>query len=140
MKTRVEALTGAGAEDMWLGTFHSVCARILRRDIEKLGYKRSFTIYDDDDQNRVIKDCLKQLNLDEKMLPPREIRSKIGDAKNKLYSPDEWFAASDRSFRAGQIHDVYNLYEQKLKNANALDFDDLLLRTLQLFAEHPPVL
>ena len=140
MKSRVEKLAGADAEDMWIGTFHSVCCRVLRRDIEKLGYKRSFVIYDDDDQLKVIKESLKQLNIDEKELSPREIRAKISDAKNRLYTPDDWFERSDKGFRASRIHDVFRLYEQKLKLCDALDFDDLLLRTLQLFADHPPVL
>ncbi len=140
MKERVTRLVGSDVEDMWLGTFHSVCVRILRRDIEKIGYQRSFTIYDDDDQSRVIKDALKALHYDEKQLPPREIKAKIGDAKNKMLSPDEWFQQSPRDFRSQQIHDIMRYYEERLHNANALDFDDLLLCTLQLFVEHPPVL
>ncbi len=140
MKERVTRLVGSDVEEMWLGTFHSVCVRILRRDIEKIGYQRSFTIYDDDDQNRVIKDALKALHYDEKQLPPREIKAKIGDAKNKMLSPDEWFQQSPRDFRSQQIHDIMRYYEERLHNANALDFDDLLLCTLQLFVEHPPVL
>jgi len=140
MKDRVEKLVGGQAEDMWLGTFHSVCVRILRRDIEKLGYQRSFTIYDEDDQNRVIKDGLKILSLDESKIPVREIRGKISDAKNRMLTPDEWFQESPRDYHAQQIHDVFSYYEERLRAANALDFDDLLLRTLQLFVDHPPVL
>ena len=140
MQDRVQRLVGADATDMWLGTFHSVCVRILRRDIEKLGYQRSFTIYDEDDQNRVIKDAMKVLSLDEGKLPVREIRGKISDAKNKMMTPDEWFQDSARDYRCQQIHDVFSYYEERLRAANALDFDDLLLRTLQLFVDHPPVL
>ncbi|MBR6809366.1 MAG: UvrD-helicase domain-containing protein, partial [Clostridia bacterium] len=140
MKDRVARLVGSDVEEMWLGTFHSICVRILRRDIEKIGYQRSFTIYDDDDQLRVIKDALKALHYDEKQLPPKEIRGKISDAKNRMLSPDEWFQESPRDYRSQQIHDVMRYYEERLKNANALDFDDLLLCTLQLFVEHPPVL
>ena len=140
MRERVEKLVGADANDMWLGTFHSVCVRILRRDIEKLGYQRSFTIYDDDDQLRVIKDAVKTLSLDENRMPPREIRNKISDAKNKMLTPDEWFQESLKDYQSQQIHDVYSYYEERLRAANALDFDDLLLRTLQLFVDHPPVL
>ncbi len=140
MKDRVARLVGSDVEDMWIGTFHSVCVRILRRDIEKIGYQRSFTIYDEDDQQRVIKDALKALHYDEKQLPPREIRAKISDAKNKMLSPDEWFQSSPRDYRSQQIHDIMRYYEERLKAANALDFDDLLLCTLQLFVEHPPVL
>lgn len=140
MRERIAALVGDAGEEVWVSTFHAMCAKILRRDIEKLGYTRSFTIYDDDDQMSVIKDVLKQLNVDEKAFTPRELKAKISDAKNRLLSPDEWFAASPRDFRSQQIHDIYHQYELRLKNANALDFDDLLVRTLELFADHPPVL
>ena len=140
MQSRVERLVGGEATDMWLGTFHSVCVRILRRDIEKLGYKRSFTIYDEDDQERVIKGALKALNIDEKELPVRSVSWAISDAKNKLLTCDEWFAQSTRDYRCSQIHDVFNFYEERLRSANALDFDDLIMKTLQLFADHPPVL
>ena len=140
MKARVEKLVGEEAADMWIGTFHSVCVRILRRDIEKLGYQRSFTIYDDDDQLRVIKDGVKALSLDESRLPPKELRARISSAKNKMLSPDEWFRDSAKDFQSQQFHDLYSYYEDRLRTANALDFDDLLLRTLQLLAEHPPVL
>lgn len=140
MRERVSSLVGESAEDVWVSTFHAMCARILRRDIEKLGYTRSFTIYDDDDQASVLKDLYKQLNIDEKNIPSREVRSKISDAKNRLLSPDEWFMESSRDFRSQQIHDLYDAYERKLRRSNALDFDDLLVRTLELFADHPPVL
>ena len=140
MRERVSALVGQSGEDVWVSTFHAMCARILRRDIEKLGYSRSFTIYDDDDQTAVLKELYKTLNIDDKNLPLREVKSKISDAKNKLLDPDGWFAASSRDFRSQQIHDLYSGYERKLKQGNALDFDDLLVRTLELFADHPPVL
>ena len=140
MRERVSALVGEEGEDVWVSTFHSMCARILRRDIEKLGYTRSFTIYDDDDQSAVIKESLKKLNIDDKTLPPKEIRARISDAKNRLLDPDEWFAQSEKDFRAQMFHDVYSEYERRLRSSNALDFDDLLVRTLELFADHPPVL
>ena len=140
MKERIAKLVGERADDVWVSTFHAMCAKILRRDIEKLGYNRSFTIYDDDDQASVLKDVIKRLNIDDKVLPLRELRWKIRDAKNKLLTPDEWFEKSPRDYHSQQIHDVYTQYELHLKNANALDFDDLLVRTLELFADHPPVL
>ncbi len=140
MRERIEKLAGTSAADVWVSTFHAGCAKILRRDIEKLGYTRSFTIYDDDDQNAALKEILKRLNIDEKFLPPRELKSKISDAKNKLLGPQDWFAQSDRDYRAQMIYDVYNAYEEKLKSSNALDFDDLIVKTLELFAQHPPVL
>ena len=140
MRERVEKLVGTDARDMWIGTFHSICVRILRRDIEKLGYQRSFTIYDEDDQIRVIKDLVKTLGMDESRIPLKEIRNRIDDAKNKMMTPDEWFQASAKDYQCQQIHEIYSYYEERLRAANALDFDDLLLRTLQLFVDHPPVL
>ncbi|MBR1606350.1 MAG: UvrD-helicase domain-containing protein, partial [Clostridia bacterium] len=140
MQERIERLAGASAGDAWIGTFHSVCCRILRRDIEKIGYERSFTIYDEDDQQRVIKAILKQLDIDEKFLPPKSISAAISDAKNRLLNPDEWLKNSPADYRSQKIHDVMTEYEQRLKAANALDFDDLLMKTLQLFLDHPPVL
>ena len=141
MKTRVESLIGTeNADAAWISTFHSTCARILRRDIEKLGYSRSFVIYDEDDQTRVLKEIYKQLNIDDAFIPLRETRSKTGDAKNRFLTPDEWFARSGRDRRNSMIHDIMICYEKKMKSLNALDFDDLLLKTLELFADHPPVL
>ena len=140
MKQRIIALVGDMGNEVWVCTFHAMCAKILRRDIEKLGYTRSFTIYDDDDQTNVIKELLKQSDVDEKTLSFREVKSKISDAKNHLLDPDGWFGASQKDFRSQQIHDLYVRYEQRLRNANALDFDDLLIRTLELFTDHPPVL
>lgn len=140
MKERITQLVGDQAEEAWVSTFHATCARILRRDIEKLGYSRSFVIYDDDDQGAVLKEILKRFNIDEKFLPPREIKAKISDAKNKLMSPDEWFAKSERDHRSQLLHDVFVEYETRLRSLNALDFDDLMVKTLELLADHPPVL
>ena len=140
MQERIERLAGESAGDAWIGTFHSICCRILRRDIEKIGYERSFTIYDEDDQQRVIKAVLKQLDIDEKFLPPKSVSAAIGDAKNRLLNPDEWLKNSPADYRSQKIHDVMTEYEQRLRAANALDFDDLLMKTLQLFLDHPPVL
>ena len=121
-------------------TFTNKAAAEMRERIEKLGYTRSFTIYDDDDQMSALKEILKKLNIDEKFLPPREIKAKISDAKNRLLGPQEWFSSSDRDYRCQMIHDVFSAYEEKLKSSNALDFDDLIVRTLDLFTLHPPVL
>ena len=140
MRARIERLAGASAEEAWIGTFHSVCCRILRRDIEKLGYERSFTIYDEDDQLRVLKGVLKELDIDEKSLPPKTLSAAISDAKNRLMTPDEWLRSGHGDYRSQKIHDAMVRYEQRLKSANALDFDDLLMKTLQLFLDHPPVL
>lgn len=140
MKQRVDKLIGQSANDAWIGTFHAICVRILRRDIEKIGYKRSFVIYDDDDQQRVISDIYKTLDIDEKSYPPREIRFIISDAKNRLLTADEWFNESDRGFRSQTIHSIFAAYTDRLKKSEALDFDDLISCTLQLFLDHPPVL
>ncbi len=140
MKERIAALVGDEAQDAWISTFHSTCARILRRDIEKLGYTRSFVIYDDDDTKAVLKEILKRLNIDDKFLPIRELEAKISDAKNKLMGPDEWFQQSEKDYRSQMIHSVFLEYETRLKGNNALDFDDLLVKTLELLADHPPVL
>ncbi len=140
MRERIDHLTSGKAGDAWVMTFHACCARILRRDIDKLGYTRAFSIYDDDDQNAIHKETLKKLNIDDKVMAPRELKAKISDAKNKLLSPDEWFAQSARDYRCQLISDIYREYEQRLRASNALDFDDLLIKTLELFTQHPPVL
>jgi DNA helicase-2/ATP-dependent DNA helicase PcrA len=140
MRERALALSGQSAEDAWVMTFHACCARILRRDIEKLGYKRSFSIYDDDDQKTLIKRLLAGLNLDEKLYPVQAVRAAISDAKNKLQTPAEWLESQGNDFKAQKIAEVYKQYEKKLKENSALDFDDLLVKTLDLLSLHPPVL
>ena len=140
MRERIDRMTGGRAGDAWVATFHACCARILRRDIEKIGYERAFSIYDDDDQMSVLKELLKKQNIDDKFLSPREVKSKISDAKNRLLSPDEWFQQSAKDYRCQMITDLYREYEQRLKTSNALDFDDLLVKTLELLTSHPPVL
>ena len=140
MLKRVEELTQGKAPDIWIGTFHAICVRILRRDIEKIGYQRSFTIYDDDDQQRVLKDLFKRFEIDEKQLSLREMKRIISDAKNKLMDADDWFAQTRRDRHSQTIHDLFNAYDVRLKSANALDFDDLLNKALQLLVDHPPVL
>ncbi len=140
MRERALSLSGQSADDAWIMTFHACCARILRRDIEKLGYKRSFSIYDDDDQKSLIKRLLSELNLDEKLYPVQAVRAAISDAKNKLQTPAEWLESAGNDFKAQKIAEVYKQYEKKLKENSALDFDDLLIKTLELLAQHPPVL
>ncbi|WP_346356266.1 DNA helicase PcrA [Azotosporobacter soli] len=132
MKERVTKMVGSVARDIWLGTFHSFCARLLRMEIENLpGYKRNFVIYDTGDMQAVIKSCLKELNLDDKQFPPNSILAAISNAKNVLQSAEE-FARSASYFHAQKIAEVYALYQRKLRNNNALDFDDLLLLAVQL--------
>ena len=134
LKERLERMLGEEGCDVWASTFHSACVRILRRDIDRIGYSRDFTIYDTDDSKRVIKDCLKELDLDEKTFSTREVLSAISRAKEEMVSPAEycehWEKQSDwRKIRIGK---VYSLYTNKLRSANALDFDDLILQTVHL--------
>ncbi len=139
MRERVDRLCGGKADDAWIMTFHACCARILRRDIEKLGYKREFSIYDEDDKTVVIKRICKQLNINDKLYPPRMIKGVISDAKNRMLTPQEWLNENPDA-RSKPIYKVYAEYENTLKSNNALDFDDLLVKTLELLASHPPVL
>ncbi|MBR5986176.1 MAG: UvrD-helicase domain-containing protein, partial [Clostridia bacterium] len=139
MRERVDRLCGGKADEAWIMTFHACCARILRRDIEKLGYKREFSIYDEDDKTVVIKRICKQLNINDKLYPPRMIKGVISDAKNRMLTPQEWLNENPDA-RSKPIYKVYAEYENTLKSNNALDFDDLLVKTLELLASHPPVL
>ena len=140
MAERVQALTGEAGSEAWISTFHACCARILRRDIEKLGYKRQFAIYDEDDRMSVIKAVLKELNLGDKEYPPKAVKATISDAKNRMLSPEEWLKDAGDDFRNRKYYEAYRLYERTLKGNNALDFDDLLVKTLELLVEQPPVL
>lgn len=134
LKERLERMLGEEARDVWAATFHAACVRILRRDIDKLGYDRNFTIYDTDDSKRVLKDIIKELDLEEKTFPPRELLGVISNAKGEMQSPEDfcrlWEQRGDwRKIRIGK---VYKLYNKKLREANALDFDDIILHTVTL--------
>ncbi|MBU5456042.1 UvrD-helicase domain-containing protein [Caproiciproducens sp. MSJ-32] len=133
MKDRVKALIGDTADDMWISTFHSTCVRILRREIEKLGYNKNFTIYDTQDQKTLIKECMKALNINDKDLTDREILSKIGTAKDNMISPNAFMRENENDFKGKKIAQVYEMYQKKLKENNALDFDDLIFKTVELF-------
>ncbi len=140
MRRRIEGLVGEAGRVVTCGTFHSVCARWLRRDMRHLGRDGSFTIYDDDDQLRVIKRCMTEAGINQRMITPPEIRSAISRAKDELLLPDEYAAqASDRPYEQA-VARVYRRYQASLEEANALDFADLLLTTLQLFEAVPDVL
>lgn len=142
LKERLERKLGYGANDIWAHTFHSACVRILRRDIEKLGYSSSFTIYDTDDSLRVIKDCLKDLDLDEKFYQPRAILGSISRAKDAMLDAKDYMKQSEQAgdFYQATVGKLYLSYEQRLKSANALDFDDLILLTVRLLQNFPDVL
>ena len=139
MKERVEALIGRVAQDMWVSTFHSACVRILRQEIGRFGYRSSFTIYDDADAIRLITMCIKDLDLDPKRFPPRQMKAAISRAKNELVDY-ETFASRDSGFYHEKAADIYRLYQQRLVEASAVDFDDILKLTVELFQAFPDVL
>ncbi len=141
LKARLEKMLGASARDVWASTFHSACVRILRRDIEKLGFPSSFTIYDTDDSVRVMKDCIRELNVDDKQFPPRSVLGTISRAKDKLQLAADFEQECQRSgdFRLQKIAALYAAYEQRLWEAGALDFDDIILHTVRLLQKHEDV-
>ena len=138
MRERVEALVGARARAMWVMTFHSACTRMLRSEAERLGYKRSFTIYDEADSLRLIKQCVEELDIDPKRFAPRGIKRQISDAKNQLLDAEAYRLKVD-SFFEQTAADVYELYEQRIHANNAMDFDDLLFRSVNLLELFPEV-
>ncbi|MBR1710764.1 MAG: UvrD-helicase domain-containing protein, partial [Clostridia bacterium] len=140
MKSRIISLVGEAGNEVWVSTFHSACAKILRRDIEKLGYKRNFVIYDDNDQDVLLKQILAKMNLDQKEYQLRTVKSMISQAKQKLLNPKEWLKSVEFTQRNERISEIYQMYEVRMKENNALDFNDLINKTLELFTMHPPVL
>ncbi len=140
MKDRIKDLVGDQVKGMWVSTFHSSCVRILRREIDKLGYNKNFAIYDSYDQKVLIKQCMKELNISDKDIMDREIINKISGQKDNLISPQQFKKQNEGNFRMNKIADVYLLYQKKLKDNNALDFDDLIYKTVQLFRENEDIL
>ena len=142
MRERVDKMIGFGSESVWISTFHSLCVRILRRHIDLLGYENSFTIYDTDDQKTLLKDVTKRLKIDTKELRERDILSAISSAKNELITPLRYREdhVGGYDYRARKIADCYDEYQRSLKKNNALDFDDLLMKTAELFHRFPEVL
>ena len=141
LKDRLAAMLGETGGDVWAMTFHSACCRILRQNIDRLGYSRSFTIYDTADSERVIKDILKDMTLDEKIFPPKLCLGYISRAKDQAQEPEEFARVADSSgdYRMEKIAICYEEYQKRLKNANALDFDDIILLTVRLLQEHDDV-
>ena len=138
MKTRVENIIGEDAsKDMWIGTFHSVCVRILRRTIESIGFDRSFVIFDTSDQRSLIKTCLKELNIDDKLFSNRGVQAEISNAKNEMLEPAQYARKYNGDFRREKIADIYTLYQKKLKENNAIDFDDIINYTIKVLSENP---
>ncbi|MGL4730862.1 MAG: DNA helicase PcrA [Clostridium sp.] len=139
MKERVASLVGDVAQNMWISTFHSSCVRILRREIDKLGYNKNFTIYDSYDSKALIKQCMKELSINEKDITEGEIISKISNAKNDLVSAEKFKSENQGDFRKNKIADVYLMYQKRLKANNSLDFDDLIFITVKLLKENEEV-
>ena len=140
MRERVDALVGYGSEDIWISTFHATCSRILRRHIDLLGYDRNFTIYDANDQKSLMKEVLKEMKIDTKQFPERSVMSEISSAKNEYKSPLDYRNEYGSNFRNQRIADIYEHYQKRLKENNALDFDDLLVKMVDLFQTNPDVL
>lgn len=140
MRERVDALVGYGSEDIWISTFHATCSCILRRHIDLLGYDRNFTIYDASDQKSLMKEVLKEMKIDTKQFPERSVMSEISSAKNEYKSPLDYRNEYGSNFRNQRIADIYEHYQKRLKENNALDFDDLLVKMVDLFQTNPDVL
>ena len=140
MRERVDRIVGFGSESIWVSTFHSTCVRILRRHIELLGYSTNFTIYDADDQKTLMKDVCKQLQIDTKIHKERSLLAAISSAKDEMISPDEYELNAAGDYNKQKIAKVYREYEKQLRANNALDFDDLLVKTVQLLQTQPDVL
>ena len=141
IKERLEAALGAegNASEIWAGTFHSICMRILRRFGDKVGYSAGFSVYDSDDAKKLVCECMKTLEIDEKFLPPKEVLSKISRAKDELLDPDDYADEVGIDVKKQHIAKIYKLYQSKLENANALDFDDIIRKTVKLLRENADI-
>lgn len=140
LKERLNAMLGEDGGEVNAGTFHSVCVRILRRNIDRLGYTGSFTIYDTDDSLRVVKDSMADLGVSDKMFPPKAVLGEISRSKDKMLSPKQFIQSVGSDYRLSVVGKIYDRYQTRLKTANALDFDDLIVLTVRLFEEFPDVL
>ncbi len=140
MKDRVSKMIGHMANDMWINTFHGACVKILRQNAEKLGYTRNFVIYDSADQQELIKECIKEIDLNEKYFPAKDVKNYISRLKDELKTPDDYLKEVKGQYREEQIAKVYALYQKKLKRNNAFDFDDLINKTIELFYLQPHTL
>lgn len=140
LKDRIEAVGGDGADEVWAATFHSTCARILRRYGDRLGFSSHFTIYDTDDSRRLMKEILKQLNIDEKFLPHKTVLNEISRYKDKMKTPKDVRVKSEYDSRLKYIADAYELYQQRMLTSDAMDFDDLICNTVKLFEQNADVL
>ena len=140
MKERIANLVGDDAKDIWMGTFHSICVRILRRFIDRIGFDSSFIIFDTSDQRTLVKNCMKDLAIDDKLFNDRSVLSEISNAKNEMLEPEQYTARANSDFRKEKIATVYELYQKRLKENNAIDFDDIINYTIKILMENPDVL
>ena len=140
MKERIEKLIGDAAKDLWMGTFHSICVRILRRYIDRIGYKTDFVIFDTSDQKTLIKECLKTLKVDDKIFTDRGVLSEISNGKNEMLEPKAYGVKYAEDFRKKTIGEIYELYQRRLRENNAIDFDDIINFTIKILSENPDVL
>ena len=140
LKERIGLKLTDGAEDIWAGTFHSVCGKILRRNAELIGHTSHFTVYDTDDQRRLMKQIMKSNNIDEKLVSHKSVLSAISHAKDKLISPDEFMQSAGSDFRKQTVARLYRIYQKRLKEADAMDFDDMIVKTVDLLQNNEDVL
>ena len=140
MKQRISDLIGDAAKDIWMGTFHSICVRILRRFIDRIGFESSFIIFDTSDQKTLVKSCMKDLAIDDKLFTDRSILSEISNAKNEMLEPAQYTARASGDFRKEKIATVYELYQKRLRENNAIDFDDIINYTIKILMENPDIL
>ena len=140
MKSRVENLVGDAAKDMWIGTFHSICVRILRKQIDRIGFDTSFIIFDTSDQKTLIKQIIKNKNLDDKLFSDRSVLSEISNAKNDMLEPDSYALKARGDYRKETIAEIYEIYQTKLKENNAIDFDDIINFTIKILLDNPDLL
>ena len=140
MKERIQNIIGDAANDLWMGTFHSICVKILRKYIDRIGFDHSFLIFDTSDQKTLIKECLKDLKVDDKLFNDRAVLSEISNGKNEMLEPKAYQTKYAGDFRRETIGNIYELYQQRLKENNALDFDDIINCTIKILTENPDVL
>lgn len=140
MKERIANLVGDVAKDIWMGTFHSICVRILRRFIDRIGFDSSFIIFDTSDQRTLVKSCIKSVGLDDKMFTDRSVLSEISNAKNEMLEPEQYAVKANGDFRKEKIALVYELYQKRLRENNAIDFDDIINYTIKILSDNPDVL
>ena len=136
MKQRVEMLVGDAVNDMWIGTFHSICVRILRKYIDRIGFESSFIIFDTQDQKTLVKECLKELKIDDKLFTDRAVLSEISNGKNEMLEPKAYATKYAGDYRKEIIAQVYELYQKRLKENNAIDFDDIINYTIKILTEN----